>query len=194
MDRDTSSTRSPFPSDEPVRSSTRESLKQVAKRLQLALKDSDVAVSYEVVRMARDWEDYRDEAGGLEIGAWLVKEVSVGRSFGWYRKRVDAADWIGKGIAEKLDGGALVWLWGQHPDDADVPRIRKLLSAQSISNRGAAVCLSQVRRLCADYVAKQPEGRRGRALHEARTLVGELRARCARLETQVRELGGEPVE
>lgn len=172
-----------------------ESLKQTAKRLQRALKDSDVAVSIEVMKMAEAWDAFREEAGGLEIDAWLVREVDPNRNFDWYRKLAEASEWLGAAIAGNLRSDALRWLWNRvRPSNAKLDTIRQLLRAEWKRNREAPVGLSQVRRICAEYVARKPEGKRGIALREAREALGRSEQRIGRLEAQVRELGGEPIE
>lgn len=194
MDRSSASVSRTPPLNAPHVASS-ESIKQIARRLQAGLKDSDVAVSVEVMKLAQNWDAYREEAGGLEIDAWLVKEVDPGRNFDWYRKLAEASEWIGKVIAGNLRSEALRWLWNRvRPSDAKLDGIRQLLRAEYMRNRGAPVGLSQVKRLCSEYVAKKPEGKRGASLREARESAGRLAERIVRLEAQLREAGIEPAE
>lgn len=194
MDRDTSGSRS-SPLDESIATTSRESLKQVAKRLQAALRDSNVAVSIEVMRMADDWDHYRSEAGDLEISSWVVKELDPDHGLDWYRTLAEAAAWIGNGTWQRLRSAALRWLWDRvRPSEAKLDKIRQIVGNEYKRNRDAPVSLNRVKKLFAEHIARRPEGKRGIALREARERAAFQEARCGRLEEQVRALGGEPVE
>jgi hypothetical protein len=148
-------------------------------------------VAIEVAKMAEHWDTkWKAEAGGLELGPFLIKEVDPTVKLSTYMELAAGAKRAGT-LALRVESRGLRWMHRQIPSDesfkaaiADVARAFKEQGSLPLK-------LSQVHRVCARY-SVPAKGREG-----LRAEVRRLKDRIVRLEDQVRAgcpKGTEPVE
>jgi hypothetical protein len=168
-------------------------LAEIAKQLKAELRRgayAEIRVSIEVMKLAASWEKYRDEAGGKEIGPWLTSYVHPTKRLQWYRDRAEAAcSLVAKRhkLAERMDSGALVRLCKGVTGDAQLESAAKVVGAAYAKNNKMPVTVGQLSKICSQFITK------GNSRQRQSEEIRALRARCVRLEEQVRGLGGEPV-
>lgn len=145
-------------------------------------------VAQEVMRLADDWDRYRDEAEGMEIGPWLIKHLDSNRPLAWYKKHAMAAKWLGPGHVNRVEAAGVLWMHNAGVPDALLDTVRKEISRAYRDNGSVPLRKSQVVRRFQQFVVKRaPRLRLEQRLKDAE-------ARIVRLEKQVRRLGEEPVE
>jgi hypothetical protein len=179
----------------PPGSPSGESLADIGKRLRRSMTQAGIGmtlVAIEVMKLAEHWENYKDQAGGLEIGRWLLKEVDPTVSLRQYIELAKAAKRAGT-MAHRMYSNLLLWLHHAIPPSGPESEkkfqecLRIISRVYKKDNGFRPVKKTQGVRLCARFTAR----RRTRARSE--DIIRELRARIERLEAQVRRLGEEPV-
>ena len=170
---------------------SKENLSDIAKRLRSSMRNihtGQTLVAVEVAKMADVWDKkYKAEAGGLELGPWLIKEVDPTIRLVTYMDLATAAARAGT-LSNRVESGALKWMHHQIPDDKTFKAAFAEVSKEFREQESLPLKLSQVRRVCSRFSVPR-RGREG-----LRDQVRSLKARIVRLEAQVRGLGKEPVE
>jgi hypothetical protein len=168
-----------------------ESLSDIGKRLRAALlrsATSETEVSIEVAAMAKRWdEDYRHQAGDVEIEKWLRSAIDSDRPLKWYVHRAEAAKAL-PGLTDCVTSKALVWAYGKLPNKAAIDQATADIRAKFREKGSTPLRESAVVGLCSKYVSQSAS----RMTKDDQIRV--LRERVRRLEAQIRELGADPVE
>lgn len=168
-----------------------ESLREVGKRLREGMREAHTGqtrVAVEVARLSERWEvEYKAEAGGLELGPWLIKEVDPTIQLAAYVELAEAAKRAGT-IWTRVESRGLRWMHRHIPEEPDFKAALTDV-ARAFKEQGAhPLKLSQVTRVCSRY-SVPAKGR-----ERLRDQVRMLKDRVGRLEAQIRSLGAEPVE
>lgn len=170
----------------------REALADIGKRLRDTLRrgaQCEIRVAVEVIALAARWDGYQEEAGGLEIGAWLKKHVHPTRKLKDYKLRAQAADWAKPtGLVSRVESGLLVWLYNACPSESALAACAKELHRVYKENGDHLVTSAQGVKVCERFIT------RSRTRQRAHEQIRALKARVQRLEAQLRDLGHEPVE
>lgn len=174
----------------PDKKQSHESLSEIAARIRKTIRDSDRSIlecAREIVKMSKNWAHYRQEANGLEINKWLVKEIDPTRRLSWYIDRVERADKIGP-IAQRLDHQSIYWLGGAVTDPENIKSVAQHLNEAFMRNGRVLLKKSQVVRICERFTTK------GQSRMRTEDKLRIALARITRLEEQLRKAGLEPVE
>jgi len=176
---------------------TREPLEEIGKRLRATLQKGaqcKVRVAVEVMRLAEHWSEYREEAGGQEIGAWLKANVDPTWGLREYKIRAEAAKAMREtGVTKWVDDEMLVWLYNATPSKEALEACTRDLHRVYVENGHRVVKHSQGIKVCERFVTRGKT--RQRAHEQIRALkakVAELEGKVTVLRVQVRRLGGVP--
>lgn len=168
-----------------VISATDGRLQALAKRLRATMNASasgPLMVAGEVVEIAANWDNFRSEADGKDCTTWLRSEVGPGCGLPFFEARHRATVALGRQNAQRLHHEAAVWLVGNVPEQYRLPVMSDChkLYRDPKRNNGACVTRAQMKRIADKVMERVPQHR--------------VCERCKRLEEQVRQMGGEPVE
>jgi hypothetical protein len=158
-------------------------LNDLATRLKNAVTTGATApliVSEDVARLADQWDDYREEAGGVDCTTWLKKICGVGRDLAWWMMRHSAVEALGEASRRVVDHTVAVWITRMRRAP-DLEKVMFVLRREQKRNHGIpitkkmAVTVLRAEKLIAPAQHKTCD-------------------RCKLLEKVIRDLGGEVPE
>jgi hypothetical protein len=116
---------------------------------------------------------YREEAGGITVEAWVIREIRPTWPIKRYQAIVDAAERLGPAVVKYTQTSALLWIDGKSPNDPTLATVRQVLCTQYDQNRHHRLTTAQVRRTLAHLVV--PTSRHEKRDAEIRALKEKVR-------------------
>jgi hypothetical protein len=159
-------------------------LSEAAASLKKAIADGGVGpmrAAATIMDLNARWEDYRQEAGGVDCGKWIRDEVTPTLGIDWFQKLAGCVDALGKSVAMCMHYAAVWWL----ASNVSNPEARRKVVDEALGvYRGqgrALVTLNQVKRV-ARKVGVMPKPK----------TVGRACSTCDALRKQLEALGVTP--
>ncbi len=155
-------------------------LQELATRMKAAVSNGATApliVAQDVVQLAAHWDEYKQEAGGVECTTWLQSICGGGINLSWWSARNEAVERLGESCRRTTDHHVAVWA-ARKLDDESIRRAALILRREQKQNHGVPISMMMARRV-----------------FRAEGLIGKVKhrhcERCRLLEKTIRELGGE---
>lgn len=132
-------------------------------------------IAHDVMRLAEQWDEYRDEAGGVDCTTWLRTTLRPGLGVSFWQARVHAIETLGRAAITRIHHQVAVRVVRTVRDAAKREEVKMALLQGARSQHGTPLAPAQAYRVIAGIIGKR-----------ARKTECQ---RCARLEAALKQRG-----
>lgn len=134
-------------------------------------------IASEIVAIAANWDEYKSDAGGLTVSAFLRRELGRGRDLAFFKRRAEAVEKLGdRTVVNWLHHEVAVWIVNNFQEDSKRIRAAFIVAQETKRHNGNPLNLAQAKPILMKAFAIKTQ-------KQPRTC-----ANCIRLEEVNREL------
>jgi hypothetical protein len=149
----------------------RDSLNDISAKLKRATtegKSGPLRYCKEVMRLAEQWDEHKDEAGDISCSAWLRK-VS-GQNYAWWAVRAEAVAKIGEWARRQLDHDVAKFV-ARNIEAKHLEQVYFMLRSEFKENNGIPISLNAARHKINKLLKRRTEPHECQSCKELRELL-----------------------